>query len=172
MLNGRESNVMTAIGNHHQRNSPVSLAGTLKEHRDLMADYHHQLQQLQQHQQIQLLQQQQKQQHEQQQRHLNALRNDSGAEGRRSPRSPGGSRSPPESPLQDADQHSDLDEFMDPDNEDAVVALDLVGCEAHAYHLPFSTVYVCARVSVFGYFCIELEIVFIHISLCCVCGCV
>nr|CAH0098665.1 unnamed protein product [Daphnia galeata] len=45
--------------------------------------------------------------------------------GRRSPHSSDGSASPPESPLHDADHTSDLDEFMESDNEDAGVALDL-----------------------------------------------
>lgn len=54
MLKGRES-IMTTGGN--PRSSPISshqsMTSTLKEHRDLVADYHQQLQQLQQQQQQQ-----------------------------------------------------------------------------------------------------------------------
>ena len=119
MLKGRES-IMTTGGN--PRSSPISshqsLTSTLKEHRDLVADYHQQLQQLQQQQQ----QQQQQQEQQQQARHLRRGE----TKGRRSPRSSDGSASPPDSPLHDADHTSDLDEFMESDNEDAGVALDLV----------------------------------------------
>lgn len=141
MLKGRDS-IMTTGGN--ARSSPMSahqsLSSTLKEHRDLMADYHQQLQQLQQ-----------QQGQQQQSRHLR--RPD--PKGRHSPRSSDDSASPPESPIHDADQTSDLDEFMESDNEDTGVALDLVSllcilfavlcskCEAHAYPPPppFSVAY-------------------------------
>ena len=105
MLKGRDSIMKT------EGSSPISshqsLTSTLKEHRDLVADYHQQLQQLQQ---------------QEQPRHLRRGE----TKGRPSPRSSDGSASPPESPLHDADHTSDLDEFMESDNEDAGVALDLV----------------------------------------------
>ena len=117
-MKGRDT-IMTSTGGN-PRSSPLSshqsLTSTLKEHRDLVADYHQQLQQLQQ--------QQQQQQQEQPRHHRRAE-----TKGRRSPRSSDGSASPPESPLHDADQTSDLDEFMESDNEDAGVALDLVSID-------------------------------------------
>ena len=113
MLKGRDT-IMTTGGN--PRSSPISshqsLTSTLKEHRDLVADYHQQLQQLQQQQQ-------------EQPRHLRRGE----TKGRRSPHSSEGSATPPESPLHDADHTSDLDEFMESDNEDAGVALDLVSLD-------------------------------------------
>ncbi|KAI9559705.1 POU domain [Daphnia sinensis] len=120
VLKGRDNNIMTTGGN--ARSSPItshpSLTSTLKEHRDLVADYHQQLQQLQQQ------QQDQSQQQQQQQRHLRRAADSKG--GRRSPHSSDGSASPADSPLHDADHTSDLDEFMESDNEeDAGVALDL-----------------------------------------------
>lgn len=97
--------------------SPISLATTLKEHQGLVADYHHQLQRLQN----QHIREQQKQLEQREERSKKESR-----------RGKGPGPSPPDSPFQDDDPTSDMDEFMgseeDDEDDDEVtgVALDLV----------------------------------------------